>query len=97
MRRRSHPVRRPLLQMKLELSDMNFVVLKNLSLHRQQEWLLESFGDPAQEAGRIGAVNQAVIVRKRKRQNQARLEFAVDPLRLHARARKAEDRDFRDD
>ena len=67
------------------------------SLHRQQERLFKRFGNPAQEAGRVGAVNQAVIVRERERQNQARLELAVDPLRFHARARKAEDRHLRDD
>src|SRR5271165_32629 len=68
------------------------------SLHRQQERLFKRFGDPAQESGRIGSVNQAVIVGEREWQNQPRLELASiffhDPLRLHARPRKSEDRDL---
>ena len=50
------------------LRGLRFLIL---SLHRQQEWLLERFRDPAQEARRIGAVDQAMIVGKRKRQHSA--------------------------
>src|SRR3982074_3902247 len=65
-----------------------------LSLNGQQEWLLESFRNPAQETRGVGAIDQPVIVRERERQNQARLKFVVDPFRLHPRTRKAEDRNF---
>ena len=60
-----------------------------LSLNRKQERLLEGFRDPAQEACGVGAIDQPVIVREGERQNQARLEFVVDPFRLHARTRQA--------
>src|ERR1700722_2202485 len=55
-----------------------------LSLNGQQERLLECFRDPAQETRGIGAVNQSMIVGERERQDQPRLKFPVDPLRLHA-------------
>ena len=50
--------------------DCNFNVgivrhLFSLSLYRKKEWLLKSFGDPAQESGCIRAVDQPVIIRKR--------------------------------
>src|SRR2546423_7659441 len=56
-----------------------------LPLHRQQERLLKRLGDPAQEARRIGAVNQPMIVGKRERQNQPRLEPSADPFPLRTR------------
>src|SRR5882757_11238021 len=71
-----------------------FDIVVFLSLNGQQEWLLESFRNPAQETRGVGAIDQPVIVRERERQNQARLKFVVDPFRLHPRTRKAEDRNF---
>src|SRR6478609_5000955 len=65
-----------------------------LSLHRQQERLLKGFRDPAQESGRIGAIDQAMIVGERKRQHLPGLEFAIHPDRLHAGTRKPENRDL---
>ena len=60
------------------------------SLHREQEWLFERFGNPAQEAGSVGSVDEAMIVGKRERQNQPRLKlaglFRANPFRLDARA-----------
>src|SRR6267378_3537785 len=66
-----------------------------LSLNGQQEWLLESFRNPAQETRGVGAIDQPVIVRERERQNQARLKFVVDPFWLHPRTRQAENGNFR--
>src|SRR6266850_248884 len=60
-----------------------FDIVVFLSLNRQQEWLLESFRDPAQETRGVGAIDQPVIVRERERQNQARLKFVADPFRFH--------------
>src|SRR5580693_7210613 len=54
----------------------SYVSTISSSLHRQQEWLLKRFGDPSQEARRVGSVNQAVIIGERQRQNQPRLELA---------------------
>src|SRR5690242_17645101 len=65
-----------------------------LTLNRQQEWLFESFRNPAQEAGRVSAINQAVIVRKRERQHQPRFKLISHPHRLRTRTRKAEYGDF---
>src|SRR5689334_18129491 len=45
-----------------------------LSFKRQQERLLKRTGDPAQEARRVGPVNQPVVVRQRQRQHQSRLK-----------------------
>ena len=36
-----------------------------LTLNRQQEWLFKRFGNPAQEARRIGPIDQPMIIRKR--------------------------------
>ena len=36
-----------------------------LTLNRQQEWLFKRFGNPAQEARRIGSIDQPMIIRKR--------------------------------
>src|SRR5882724_8703442 len=71
-----------------------FDIVVFLSLNGEQEWLLEGFRNPAQETRGIGAIDQPVIVRERERQNQARLKFVVDPLRLHPRSRKAQNRNF---
>src|SRR6266576_4917811 len=68
-----------------------FGIVVFLSLNGEQEWLLEGFRNPAQETRGIGAIDHPVIVRERQRQNQARLEFVVDPLGLHPRTREAED------
>src|SRR6266851_9323004 len=38
-----------------------------LSLHRQKKRLLECFCDPAQEAGRVRSVDEAMVVGKRER------------------------------
>src|SRR5580698_8377768 len=67
-----------------------------LSLHREQKWLLKRLRNPTQKARGVGSVDQPVIVREGKRENQARLEFTsiAHPLRLHARTRKAENRYF---
>src|SRR5208282_3803575 len=69
-------------------------VTRTLSLNRKQERLLEGFRDPAQKTRGVGAIDQPVIVREGERQNQAPLEFVVHPLRLHARTREAQNRDF---
>src|SRR5882757_2637504 len=45
----------------------------DLSLYRQQEWLLKRLRNPAQEAGGVGAVDQAMVVGERERQDEARL------------------------
>src|SRR5512141_1547218 len=66
-----------------------------LSLDREQEWLLECLGDPAQESRGVRAINEPVIVRERHRQDLARLKFIVHPDRLDAGTRKPQDRDFR--
>src|SRR5258706_5587752 len=71
-----------------------FDIVVFLSLNGEQEWLLESFRNPAQETRGVGAINQPVIVRERERQNQAWLKFVVDPLGFHPRTREAEDRNF---
>src|SRR5207342_428445 len=65
------------------------------ALQGEQERLFEHLGDPADEAGAVGAVNRAVVVRERQRQHQARDELAVLVDRLHTAARDAEDRDLR--
>src|SRR6185312_7462876 len=65
------------------------------SLHRQQEGLFERLCHPAQEAGCVSAVDQAMIVGERKRQYQSRLKFSINPNRFGAGAREAEDRDLR--
>src|SRR5215471_17506770 len=57
------------------------------SLDGKQERLLKCLGNPAQEASRIGAINQPMVIGQRERQNQPRFELAVDPLRLHPRTR----------
>src|SRR5271168_2313592 len=59
-----------------------------LSLHTQQERLLERFRHPAQKTRRVRAINQAMIIGERERQNQPRLELSANPFRLHARTRK---------
>src|SRR5258707_11739762 len=66
-----------------------------LSLHRQKKRLLECFRDPAQEAGRVRSVNEAMVVGKRERQNEPRLELSIDPFRLGARTRESKNRHFR--
>src|SRR6266567_6764271 len=66
-----------------------------LSLHRQKKRLLECFGDPAQEAGGVRAVDEAMVVGERERQNEPRLEFSIDPFRLGARTRESKNRHFR--
>src|ERR1700726_3663375 len=55
-----------------------------LSLHPQKKRLLECFRDPAQETGGVRAVDEAMIVGERERQNEPRLEFSIDPFRLGA-------------
>src|ERR1043166_6816948 len=71
-----------------------FGIVVFLSLNGQQEWLLESFRNPAQETRGVGAIDQPVIVRERERQNQARLKFVVDPLGLHPGTRESDNRNF---
>src|SRR5258708_11955508 len=66
-----------------------------LSLHRQKKRLLECFRDPAQEAGGVGAVDEAMVVGERERQNEPRLELSIDPFRLGARTRESKNRHFR--
>src|SRR5260370_2991140 len=66
-----------------------------LSLHRQKKRLLECFRDPAQEAGGVGAVDEAMVVGERERQNEPRLELSIDPFRLGARTRESQNRHFR--
>src|SRR6266446_1927008 len=66
-----------------------------LSLHRQKKRLLECFRDPAQEAGGVRAVDEAMVVGERERQNEPRLEFSIDPFRLGARTRESKNRHFR--
>src|ERR1700736_428053 len=66
-----------------------------LSLDRQKKRLLECFRDPAQEAGRVRSVNEAMVVGKRERQNEPRLELSIDPFRLGARTRESKNRHFR--
>src|SRR5262249_48934628 len=60
----------------------------------EHKWLFERFGDPAQESVRVGAVDDAMVVRQRQRQHQPRLELRAVPRGLVAAARDAEDRDF---
>src|SRR6202043_2367253 len=62
------------------------------SLNRQQERLFKRFGNPTEEPRRIRAIDQAMVVGQRQWQNQARLEFSVDPFRFHSRTGKTEDR-----
>src|SRR5215467_11768996 len=59
-----------------------------LSLHREQEWLLERLRDPAQEAGSVGPVDQTMVVGERQWQYQPRLKLVVHPDRFHAGTRK---------
>src|SRR5713101_117261 len=66
-----------------------------LSLHRQKKRLLECFRDPAQEAGGVRTVDEAMVVGERERQNEARLEFSIDPFRFGARSRESKNRHFR--
>src|SRR5260370_17271429 len=66
-----------------------------LSLDRQKKRLLECFRDPAQEAGRVRSVNEAMVVGKRERQNEPRFELSIDPFRLGARTRESNNRHFR--
>src|SRR6267378_6770337 len=66
-----------------------------LSLHRQKKRLLECFRDPAQEAGGVRAVDEAMVVGERERQNEPRLELSIDPFRLGARTRESKNRHFR--
>src|SRR6202049_2394767 len=66
-----------------------------LSLHRQKKRLLECFRDPAQETGGVRAVDEAMVVGERERQNEPRLEFSIDPFRLGARTRQSKNRHFR--
>ena len=65
-------------------------------MKRHDEWLLERLRDPAQEADAVGAVDDAVIVGERERQQLARRELArrlvVD--RREAAARDAENGDL---
>src|SRR6266566_9535332 len=72
-----------------------FGIVVFLSLNGEQEWLFEGFRNPAQKTRGVGAIDQPVIVRERERQNQARLEFVIHPLRLHSRTRQAKNRHFR--
>jgi hypothetical protein len=57
--------------------------IRRKPLQGEEEGLLQRLGDPALEARRIGAVDQAVIVGDGQRQDQTRLEpiRAVDGLR----------------
>jgi len=64
-------------------------------LQGQQKGLLESLCDPAQEPRGVGAVDQPVIIGKRQRQQEPRLELPVIEYRLLARARNPENRHFR--
>ena len=75
-------------------ADVSLDADSDLTLHRQQERLLECFRDPAQEAGSVGAVNQAMIVGKRERQNQPRLEFAIQSTPAPCAIAKAENRNL---
>src|SRR5258706_13098474 len=52
-----------------------FLIPSSLSLYRKQERLLKRFRNPPQEARRVGAVNQPMIVRQRQRQHLPRLEL----------------------
>src|SRR5579863_515205 len=76
------------------LEPCNVLTWNFLALYRQQERLLKGFRDPAQETGCVRTVDEAVIVGQRERQNQPRLELAVDPFGFHARPRQPENRDF---
>src|SRR5467141_3334533 len=53
-----------------------------LSLHRQKKRLLECFRNPAQEAGGVRSVDEAMVVGERERQKEPRLELSIDPFRL---------------
>src|SRR5260370_23538553 len=68
------------------------------SAEEQQSGLFQSFGYPAQEAGRVSAVDEPMIVGEGKGQDFARLEGAVavasDLPWFHAEARDAQDRHF---
>src|SRR5260370_29892782 len=66
-----------------------------LSLDGQKKRLLECFRDRAQEGGRVRSVDEAMVVGKRERQNEPRLELSIDPFRLGARTRESKNRHFR--
>src|SRR5713101_2744874 len=65
-----------------------------LSLNGKQERLLERLRNPAQKTGSVRAVNQAMVVGERERQDQPRLELSSNPFRLHARTREPKNGDL---
>ena len=75
--------------------------LSPLSLGGKQEGAARAALPPPStpsNAARIGAVDQAMIVTgERERQDQPRLNFPANPLRLHARPRRQELPNLRDD
>src|SRR6266436_7802002 len=61
-----------------------------LPLNGKQKRLFECLRHPAQKTGGVRAVNQAMVVGERERQDQPRLELSSNPFRLHARTREPE-------
>src|SRR5439155_25805726 len=55
------------------IADCNWLIRQHVnskmfsSQQRQEEWLLERLGDPAEEPGAVGAVDDAVVVGQRER------------------------------
>src|SRR5262245_43924711 len=66
-----------------------------MASEREDERLLKCLSNPSQKPGRIRAVDDAMIVRERQREHQARLELGSVPYRFMAAAGDAEDRDLR--
>src|ERR1700720_1539588 len=71
------------------MSDFSDIAATQLPLHGKQERLLKRLRHPSQKTRSVRAINQAMIVGERERQDQPRLELPSNPLRFHPRTRKS--------